>query len=488
MKVTSEVRVIAYIRVSRTRGRSGQSFISPGQQRTAIERMAEAKGLTIIKWFDELNESGGNGRRPLWNRAVEMCERGEADGIAVLNLSRFSRSTIDALTMIERIEASGGTLYSASEDFDTSTSAGKAMRTMLFAAAQMERDNAVERNHLNRSNAVARGVGMGRVPFGYLRDKVTKCFVLDAETAWIVVEIFERRVRRESLNETMKWLRSIGHPMGRTTVRDLTENEAYLGISRSGPYRNEDAHDAIVTRELFARAQAVQNLPPNRTGALSNIAMLKSLVYCASCGSRMPPTWTQGARGPDGKRAKLAAYACTGRSKDGCTSTGYIRVDALDSFIDALVLAMLAGGTGPLAEAVTKNERVTETAEAEYAERQILSQLLTNTTLRNVLDVSEFAEMVAGQKARVEMRQADSANAQAQAEMLGSFEGSLAEAWPTLTAMEKRQIVSGFIGQITVKPAHGKRGIAVEQRIQIVDRRRVLIDASMARRYIEEQL
>jgi DNA invertase Pin-like site-specific DNA recombinase len=110
--VAGTKRITGYVRVSRTSGRSGPSFISPAQQRMAIERMAEAKGLTIIEWFEELNESGGNGRRPLWNKAVQMCERGEAEGIAVLNLSRFSRSTIDALAMIERIEASGGTLYS----------------------------------------------------------------------------------------------------------------------------------------------------------------------------------------------------------------------------------------------------------------------------------------------------------------------------------------------------------------------------------------
>ncbi len=296
--------------------------------------------------------------------------------------------------------------------------------------------------------------------------------------------MFERRARRESATAMMRWLATLGYPMGRTTVRNICDNEAYLGITRSGSYRNEEAHAPLISQELFTRAQSAKSLPPNRTGALSNLAMLKGLVYCVSCGSRMPPTWTQGAVGPTGKRAKLPAYACAGRSKSGCEAPAYIRVDALDTFIDDLVVAMLRDGTGPLAEAVAKTERVEEAVDALHAAERKLNDLLTNVTLRDVLDVNEYAEMVTSQKGRIELLRLDYAEAKAQAEMAGAFEGAMVKAWPGLAAMEKREILSHFIDRITVTPAFRKRGIPVERRIQIIDRRGVWIDPSMARLYV----
>jgi DNA invertase Pin-like site-specific DNA recombinase len=54
--------------------------------------------------------------RPKWNEALARIESGEIGALALWNLSGFSRSTIDGLNAIERIEAAGGALYSAAGD------------------------------------------------------------------------------------------------------------------------------------------------------------------------------------------------------------------------------------------------------------------------------------------------------------------------------------------------------------------------------------
>ena len=86
-------RVVGYVRVSRVGGREGDSFISPPLQREQIEAVARREGLEVVEVLEELDASGGDNTRPLWNRAIEMVESGEVAGIAVWNLSRFSRST-----------------------------------------------------------------------------------------------------------------------------------------------------------------------------------------------------------------------------------------------------------------------------------------------------------------------------------------------------------------------------------------------------------
>jgi DNA invertase Pin-like site-specific DNA recombinase len=60
-----------------TRGaRSGESFISPDEQRAAIEAWAKASGNTIMEWHEDLNQSGGTLDRPAFNAAIEGAETG----------------------------------------------------------------------------------------------------------------------------------------------------------------------------------------------------------------------------------------------------------------------------------------------------------------------------------------------------------------------------------------------------------------------------
>ena len=72
--------------------------------------MARREGLEVAEVIEELDASGGNRKRPGWNRAIAMVESGEVDGVAVWNLARFSRSVKDAPDALERIEGAGGKL------------------------------------------------------------------------------------------------------------------------------------------------------------------------------------------------------------------------------------------------------------------------------------------------------------------------------------------------------------------------------------------
>ena len=58
----------AYIRVSRVGGRTGEGFISPEVQRQRIQNWADASGVEILEWWEELDQSGGKRERPLFQR------------------------------------------------------------------------------------------------------------------------------------------------------------------------------------------------------------------------------------------------------------------------------------------------------------------------------------------------------------------------------------------------------------------------------------
>jgi Recombinase/Resolvase, N terminal domain len=59
-----------YIRVSRVAGREGESFISPETQRQKIEVWAQLHGLEVVRWWEELDQSGAKRQRPMFQEAL----------------------------------------------------------------------------------------------------------------------------------------------------------------------------------------------------------------------------------------------------------------------------------------------------------------------------------------------------------------------------------------------------------------------------------
>ena len=98
------MRFDGYIRVSDTKGRGGESFLSPAIQRDTIERLAKAKSIELGEIVEEIDVSGGKRieDREL-GRLLERVETGESAGVIVWKLSRFSRSLLDAVEATTRI-------------------------------------------------------------------------------------------------------------------------------------------------------------------------------------------------------------------------------------------------------------------------------------------------------------------------------------------------------------------------------------------------
>ncbi len=69
-------KAIGYVRVSGVGGRGGDSFLSPDLQRQSIERVCDREGLHLVDVVEELDRSGGDAWRPLWNRSDGRLRRG----------------------------------------------------------------------------------------------------------------------------------------------------------------------------------------------------------------------------------------------------------------------------------------------------------------------------------------------------------------------------------------------------------------------------
>jgi DNA invertase Pin-like site-specific DNA recombinase len=270
-----------YIRVSRVGGREGERFISPAAQREQIEAWIRARGANVGEVFEELDQSGARGDRPLLIEAIARVEAGESAGIVVAKLDRFGRSLIDGLRAIQQIEAAGGIIVSVQDGLDPSTATGRLILQLLFSIAEWELERVRANWEEAKARAIERGVYVGREPFGYRRDTAGR-LLIDPQQGPIVREIFARRAGGESFQEIARALNRQGlltdggAPFGFTSIWRIVRNPAYRGEGRHGSLRNPHAHPPLVEATLWQRCQ-----PQPRAFKKQTELLLGGMIRCA---------------------------------------------------------------------------------------------------------------------------------------------------------------------------------------------------------------
>jgi DNA invertase Pin-like site-specific DNA recombinase len=107
--------------------------------------------------------SGARADRPQLAKLMACLK--ESDVVLVTKLERLGRSTRELLDLIERISKAGASFRSLGDPlWDTSSSQGRLLSTLLAAIAEFERDLIRERTGEGRKRAQAAGVKFGRKP------------------------------------------------------------------------------------------------------------------------------------------------------------------------------------------------------------------------------------------------------------------------------------------------------------------------------------
>jgi len=105
--------------------------------------------------------SGARADRPQLAKLMAGLKAG--DVVVVTKLDRLGRSTRELLDLIERISKACASFRSLGDPlWDTSSSQGRLLSTLLAAIAEFERDLIRERTGEGRKRALANGVKFGR--------------------------------------------------------------------------------------------------------------------------------------------------------------------------------------------------------------------------------------------------------------------------------------------------------------------------------------
>lgn len=335
--------------------------------------------------FSDRGFSGSNTNRPDFQKMLSRCGEGVFQRIITYKLDRISRSLLDFVLLLERLEVLEIELVSCTESFSSKSDMGVLIMKLLVMFAEMERKNIRMRV---RDNYYARGekgfyLG-GYAPFGYKKvpavidGKATSGYETVPCEAEILKDIFNSfSCSIESLGDVCRRLNGLevktrrGGFWSPTTLSRLLKNpfyvcadwrifrlfseenavitsppEAFDGVhgciaygakSRrtgvkfrdfTGEHVTVGRHKGIIPSEIWLKARS-RLLSDSFSAYESSVkSYLTGVAVCGSCQKKYSVTSSKG----------YVYLYCRSRKNGGCsTSVRSIRADFLEEICDEVI-------------------------------------------------------------------------------------------------------------------------------------------------------
>lgn len=395
-------RVVGYVRCS-TEDQASNDFNTLEHQKEAITEYIQRsnhKGWKLLRFYED-TLSGKNMNRPGLQSMIADCRSGQIDAIVFYKFDRISRSLRDFALMDNEWTEAKIDSASVMEDWDTSTPSGKAMRNITLTFAEFEREQTAERTRNKMHAAAAKGIFCGgQIPFGY--KSVDKQLKVIPEEAVHVKRAFELYAETSSLAAVRDYLNghSVAPRLGTSRsgrrqpavwqnqrVDRMLRNPIYKGTLRYKDILAPNAHEAIVSEELFEVAASIPRRHNRETvGDYEFPFLLSGKVICGHCGCRMSPKPT---RHRNRRKSQTPYYECARVIKFGnrdcrvrrvngelLEDTFFNQLDRLvenEALLDRAVARAVVSGQGSPVEV---RDSISRTEEALNAIDSKISRLL----------------------------------------------------------------------------------------------------------------
>ena len=233
-------------------------------------------------------ETSDNGERPRWDTMVSQIKESGLGYLVVVPSAAHLGATLEE--RIERVLAMDAILCKVVCD-------DPELPDPLQNAVNLERGPRGKRIREGMLAKAARGMGLGKSPYGY-RLQVDGSLRIVEEEAEVVRSMFQSyadgrggvRAVAQDLNDRGLQTRS-GRRWSMITVRDILRNTAYVGTYRRFGLRMPDTHDRIVTPQLFRQVQDLMRsrvpVPSRSFMTKGDPFLLTGMIYCGHCGERM---------------------------------------------------------------------------------------------------------------------------------------------------------------------------------------------------------
>jgi site-specific DNA recombinase len=306
--------IALYLRVS-TEDQAKEGY-SLEVQREYLESFATREGYEVFKIYSDDGISAYSTRRPALQALLADARAKRFELVLVHKIDRFSRNLKDLLMLVDELSSYGVAFKSATEPFDTSTSAGKLMFQQLGSFAEFERNRIAERVFPGMIKGVQQGNWQGArfAPFGYAYNKAKKLLEVEEREASIVKLIYTMYISGKSTHDIAAYLDRKGYKT-RTGkqfynkfICDILKNQIYTGkivwnkkhydknqktkkyykYIRNDPSKiivAQGRHKAIVDDEDFAEVQRrlAEKKKTWRPRVKNKEYLLTGLLTCSKC-------------------------------------------------------------------------------------------------------------------------------------------------------------------------------------------------------------
>jgi len=331
---TDGLTVVIYIRVSSEEQRRGYSLDA---QREDLVGWAEKRGWQVFATHEDPACSGRSVKgRPGYLAMMDTVRQGLVEAILVADTDRLHRHVAHEEAMYQELMRLGVKLFSLDErgEVDLHTARGRrdARRKAVDDAYYSERLS--ERTTRGKRARAEAGLWNGHPPFGYCRGDCHTCtdpngpgycpnyggmplgdgkhLVAHPKDSQGVQLAFELHATGEYTDaEVAVALNQAGYrtnnkytrkpdakrkggprPFTKDTLRDLLQNQTYLGFVKYKDELLSGKHPPLVSQALFDASQAARRAK-NRTrkraagGSSSRVYLLSGLLRCGECGSKL---------------------------------------------------------------------------------------------------------------------------------------------------------------------------------------------------------
>ncbi len=271
------------------------------------------KGGVFTQAYTDGGKTGSNLKRPGWKKLLAAARAGLFDAVCITYMSRLGRGEAFIIAEHELKEA-GVVVEMVKENFSDDM-AGYVNKTITNLVNGMARFQASQNTKTKMEPMVARGYVVGRnAHFGYAKQDVVEpgishrsdhrppqVYVPHPEEGPLVRRAFELYAETRRAGDVMEYLNTVtGSKWTYTRVMALLRNEMYRGVLVFGDWRNESAHEPLVSQTLWDKvraADAKRQRQPKENPKNEFTHYLKGLVRCSHCACMMTPVVRYGRTG-----------------------------------------------------------------------------------------------------------------------------------------------------------------------------------------------
>jgi len=371
-------KAVGYVRVSTIiQVKEGESLSTQRQQ---IVDYAKNKGWELDCIYADEGMSGAKIEyRTDFKKLIEDAKQGKFEVVIFTKLSRFARNTRKYLNLFHELQDHGITLVSIKENFDPTTSTGRAMATIFASFAEWERETIKEQMHENKmARWKEQRTFIGMPPYAYYWNKAKKQLEINEEEAKVYKMIVDMYLNQKmSFEDICFKLKKNGIKGKRTywssaTISYTLKNPAYYGNYVVNQFEYKEGVRGVGSKRTKKRKSSSEHIPfqipplisktqwdliqkqtgfnkrKSKRSDKTEDLIMRDVLICGRCGSRVKPRVGRVRKDGIAPRSYSCYWASTSKKKliaSGRTkkcSLPYIGTKHIENAIWADILMMFS--------------------------------------------------------------------------------------------------------------------------------------------------